>query len=111
MSDKFEILAKLHGLDVSKNEHNYLNHTTEMCHAFYTANQSENLQLSLDIAQAAACFDDLQSSPMSRVIWPDSMDSVVAHVAKLHDIAIKLAGDQVDEVYCPDNPVKEAVPA
>lgn len=38
---KFEILAKLHGLDVSKNEHNYLNPKTELARTFWDAQQVE----------------------------------------------------------------------
>lgn len=108
---RFEILAKLHGLDLNKNEHNYLNTTTEMCHTFYTARQSENLKLALDIARAASCFDDLQSAPAGSVVWHEAMAATKAHIAKLHDIAIKLAGEQVDAVYCPDDAEKEAVAA
>ena len=41
MNNKFEILAKLYGLDTNKNEHNYLNLLTEMCHEFYELGRQE----------------------------------------------------------------------
>ena len=73
--------------------------------------QPEHLQMALDIAQAASCFDDLQSAPLGGVVWHESMAAAKEYIAKLHDIAIKLAGEQVDDVYCPDDAVKEAVAA
>lgn len=50
--NRFEILAKLYGLDVNKNEHNYLNPITEMCHTFYNAHQVKIDQLEHDMASA-----------------------------------------------------------
>lgn len=66
---KFEIMAKLHGLDLNKNEHNYLNPTTEMCHAFYDARQQEIDGLKqevCDLSCAARMFQHVLDNPVTK---------------------------------------------
>ena len=45
MSNEFEILAKLHELDLNKNSHNYLNPKTELAHIFWDAQQAKIARL------------------------------------------------------------------
>lgn len=71
MSDKFEILAKLHGLDVTKNDYGYAMHTTEICHAFYDSRQKEIDKLEHDLASAncaARMFKHVLDNPVKQNI-------------------------------------------
>lgn len=49
MSNKFDILAKLHGLSLNKNEHGYLDPKTKLAHIFYYARQYEIDMLEHDL--------------------------------------------------------------
>lgn len=66
---RFEILAKLYGLDLNKNEQNYLNPTTEMCYAFYDARQKEIDGLKqevCDLSCAARMFQHVLDNPVAK---------------------------------------------
>jgi hypothetical protein len=49
---EFEILAKLHGLDINKNNHNYLNPNTELANIFWQAQQVKIDKLTHDLVSA-----------------------------------------------------------
>jgi hypothetical protein len=61
---------------------------------------STSLENAHKIAQAAGCIDYLKNSPhISDLLRAEAKQ----HAENLHDIATELAGDRVDEVYCPDD--------
>jgi hypothetical protein len=55
------------------------------------------------IASAAACLDDLHKAPIYGEVYRESRAAAEQHIKNLHDIATAMAGDQVDEVYAPDD--------
>jgi hypothetical protein len=62
-----------------------------------------SLKFAHQIAQAAACLDDLHAAPVDGATYWQSRKAAVAHIENLHNIAIFLAGNKADEVYAPDD--------
>ena len=68
---KFEILAKLNGLDINKNEHKYLNPKTELAWIFYDARQAEIDKLKqevCDLSCAARMFQHVLDNPVQNKV-------------------------------------------
>ena len=61
---------------------------------------STPLEQAHKIAKAASCIDYLKNSPH---ISDTQREEATQHAETLHDIATELAGDRVDEVYCPED--------
>lgn len=61
---------------------------------------STALEHAHQIARAAGCIDYLKNSPH---ISDALRAAAKQHAETLHDIATELAGDRVDEVYCPED--------
>lgn len=56
ISIEFELLASKYNLDLNNNEHNYMNHITQLAYAFYMARQPEIDKLEHDLAsEKCAC--------------------------------------------------------
>lgn len=67
--NRFEILAKLHGLEINKNEHNYLNPVTVIAHEFYDSRQKEIDDLKqevCDLTCAARMFQHVLDNPVEK---------------------------------------------
>ena len=61
-----------------------------------------HIQIARDIAQAAACMDDLQSESCTGLSYMLTRERAKAHIKRLHDIAEELAGARASEIYTPD---------
>lgn len=62
-----------------------------------------SLKFAHQIAKAATCLDDLHTAPMTSTTYWQSCKAAADHIANLHNIAIFLAGNKVNEVYAPDD--------
>ena len=64
---KFEILAKLHGLSINKNEHNYLDPQINLAKVFWDAQQAKIDKLNqevCDLSFAARAFKHVLDNPV-----------------------------------------------
>lgn len=59
-----------------------------------------------EFSACASKLDDMDKTSFS----PDLLKRVVSCVEQMHDLAIELAGDRVDEIYCPDDNPSESIP-
>ena len=70
-STEFEILAKLHGLSVNKNEYNYLDPKTIMAQTFWDAQQVKIDRLEqevCDLSFAARAFQHVLDNPVKEAV-------------------------------------------